>query len=429
MMTLLRLLIAALLLAALPARATFHLWQMSELYSNADGSVQFLELRALTGGQEFLGGHTLDSQGPNGVTNTLNFSDLQGDTSNRTMLVGTVGFSQLNVVQPDFIVPNGFFFKGGGTLIFGEGADRWTYPALPTPPLSLNRDGTTSTNSPKNFSGATGSIATVTPPPPTPFNVHGLWWNDPDGSQGGWGINLVQQNTSLFMSWFTYDTDNSNMWLFMSNTTKTATNTYTGDIFRNTGPAFSSATWNSAAVAPVKVGTGTFIFTDADHGSFVYTVNNVSQVKQIKRFVYANPVPVCNETGSIDGTVNYSDLWWRAGGTESGWGLNVIHQGDTLFLSWFTYDAAGKGMWIFGSSITKATGTTYSGDLFRNTGPAFSSAVWNANLVVPVKVGTVTLTFTDNSHATFNYTVDAVTQSKAIERFAFDSPTTSCRFP
>src|SRR5258708_21976303 len=44
------------LVVALPVSATFHLWQMSELYSNADGSVQFLELTALTSGQEFVAG-------------------------------------------------------------------------------------------------------------------------------------------------------------------------------------------------------------------------------------------------------------------------------------------------------------------------------------------------------------------------------------
>ncbi len=49
------------LVIALPVSATFHLWTMNELYSNADGSVQFLELTALASGQEFVEGHTLRS--------------------------------------------------------------------------------------------------------------------------------------------------------------------------------------------------------------------------------------------------------------------------------------------------------------------------------------------------------------------------------
>ena len=39
--------------------------------------------------------------------------------------------------------------------------------------------------------------------------------------------------------------------------------------------------------------------------------------------------------GSTAGpTADYSDLWWNP--NESGWGLNIAHQGDILFTSWFT---------------------------------------------------------------------------------------------
>ena len=36
--------------------------------------------------------------------------------------------------------------------------------------------------------------------------------------------------------------------------------------------------------------------------------------------------------------------------SEAGWGVNIIQQGDLIFASWFTYDATGKGMWIYGSN-------------------------------------------------------------------------------
>jgi len=42
----------ALLVSAGTARAAFHLWQVNEIYSNADGTVQFIELIALAGGQQ-----------------------------------------------------------------------------------------------------------------------------------------------------------------------------------------------------------------------------------------------------------------------------------------------------------------------------------------------------------------------------------------
>jgi hypothetical protein len=143
--------------AALPASASFHLWSMSELYSNADGTVQFLEFRSAAGGQQFLSGHTLTSTS-GATTNTLNFTNLPGDTAGKRFLVGTVGFAALGVVAPDFVVPNGFFFQGGGSISFAEGVDNWIHPALPAPPMSIDHFGAIALNSPQNFAGQTGSI-------------------------------------------------------------------------------------------------------------------------------------------------------------------------------------------------------------------------------------------------------------------------------
>jgi hypothetical protein len=35
------------------------------------------------------------------------------------------------------------------------------------------------------------------------------------------------------------------------------------------------------------------------------------------------------------------------GGSESGWGVNLTHQGDTIFASWFTYTTTARrcGWW------------------------------------------------------------------------------------
>ena len=47
------------------------------------------------------------------------------------------------------------------------------------------------------------------------------------------------------------------------------------------------------------------------------------------------------------GPPNYQGLWWAApAGRESGWGIDLAHQGDVIFASWFTYDASGKGLWL-----------------------------------------------------------------------------------
>src|SRR5690242_5066606 len=97
-------------IASAPASASFHLFSMSELYSNGDGSVQFLEITALTGAQQFVAGHTLRVQ-QGGSTHSFTFpSNLPGDTSGKVMLIATQGFADLGIVTPDYVVPNGFFF-------------------------------------------------------------------------------------------------------------------------------------------------------------------------------------------------------------------------------------------------------------------------------------------------------------------------------
>ncbi|MGZ5105160.1 MAG: hypothetical protein ACXWHB_11910 [Usitatibacter sp.] len=258
-------------------------------------------------------------------------------------------------------------------------------------------------------------------------NVQGLWWRSPAQSESGWGVNLTQQGSTLFATWFTYDTDGSGMWLVMSNGAKTGDNTYTGTLYRTTGPAFSARPWDPRQVAANAVGTATFSFSDANNGTFAYTVNGVTQSKPIVREVFATPVPTCVAAETFAASSNFSDLWWNApADSESGWGINVTHQGDTLFATWFTYDASGKGLWLVMPNGAKSAARTYSGALYRTTGPAFSATPWNPSQVVATPVGNATFTFSDSSSGTFAYTVDGVSQSKAIMREVFATPPTTC---
>ena len=32
---------------------------------------------------------------------------------------------------------------------------------------------------------------------------------------------------------------------------------------------------------------------------------------------------------------DYSDIWWAAGGTESGWGINIAQSQDFIFATFF----------------------------------------------------------------------------------------------
>jgi hypothetical protein len=155
-----RLFVAMLCLLTSTAHASFHLWRMTELYSNADGSVQFLELGVDSDGEQFLTNHALVNT-VGGATSTFTFpNDLGAGTGGKRMLIATPGFAALNLVEPDYLVPSGFFSAAGGSVNFAD-VDTWVYPAMPGGDLSLSRNGPNATNSPQNFAGQTGTIHVV----------------------------------------------------------------------------------------------------------------------------------------------------------------------------------------------------------------------------------------------------------------------------
>ena len=108
---------------------------------------------------------------------------------------------------------------------------------------------------------AGGGLAVIEPgaaaPPPAAYgiNAQGLWWSSPAGYESGWGLNIAHQGNTLFATWFTYDSDGSAMWLVIPNASRTGGDRYTGDVYRTTGPAFSSATFNPTDVGRAVVGS------------------------------------------------------------------------------------------------------------------------------------------------------------------------------
>src|SRR5262249_32679112 len=161
------------------------------------------------------------------------------------------------------------------------------------------------------------------------------------GSESGWGLNIAHQADTLFASWFTYDTSGRDWWLVMT-APKTGGNTFTGKLFTTRGPPFDAIPWNPAMVASTQVGSATLTFSDVNNGTFSYTIGAVTQVKAITREQFG-PLPKCTyQGGPLTQATNYTDLWWaKPPASESGWGVNLNHEGDIIFATWFTYDLDG----------------------------------------------------------------------------------------
>lgn len=269
---------------------------------------------------------------------------------------------------------------------------------------------------------------------PTP-NFGGLWWNSPGGSESGWGINFAHQGGQIFASWFTYDLNGKAWWLVMS-ATMTAPQVYSGTLFQGTGPAFDTVPFPPlgapGGATGSAVGTGTLTFNDANNGIFNYTVNGITQTKAITRETFGS-LPTCTfgAQSNLALTSNYQDLWWAApAGSEAGWGINLAHEGDTIFATWYTYDHDRTPMWLV-ATLTKTGLSSYSGDLARLTsGPPFNAVpfppIGSPGGATGSIVGTASLSFVDGNSGTFSYTIAGVAQSKSITREVFSAPGTVC---
>ena len=284
-------------------------------------------------------------------------------------------------------------------------------------------------------------IATIidddSPPPPSTTNFQGLWWNSPAGSESGWGINFAHQADVIFGSWFTYDLNGRGWWLVMV-AYQTGTNTFAGDLFEARGPPFNSVPFlplgSPGGATTFPVGSGLLTFSDENNGTFAYTVNGISQTKNITRQILgaaAPPVCIFNSVVSAAAATNYQDIWWAAPAqSEDGWGINLTHQGSTIFGTWFTYDSDRAPMWLVVTAL-QTSSTTYAGDLYRTTGPPFNAVpfppIGSPDGPTVTKVGTATFAFGNGQTGTFAYTVNGVSQAKAITRQVFRPPGTVCQ--
>ena len=169
-----------------PCFAIFHLWDIKEVFSNSDGTVQFIELFTTAAGETDLDHHpiTATSDG-NVVTFTLDHN-VAAPTTNKHLLLATAGFAALaGGVTPDFTpLPANFFNPNAASISINfAGVDTVTFSgsALPKDGVTSLTDQTPAgvqnlvagVNSPTNFAGTAGSINVSAPAESGDFNSDG----------------------------------------------------------------------------------------------------------------------------------------------------------------------------------------------------------------------------------------------------------------
>ena len=137
----------------------------------------------------------------------------------------------------------------------------------------------------------------------------------------------------------------------------------------------------------------------------------------LKRFAAAavTALGFCLPASATSYSTDFTDLWY-VGENESGWGINFIQQAEVIFATMFVYGQDNTPRWYVASNLSPASGstTTFTGQLFRTTGPFFGGA-WTAN-ATPTPVGSMTVAFSSPTTATLTYSVDGTTVTKNIQR-------------
>ena len=161
---------ALVLFAASIASAGIHTWDVREVYSNASGTIQYVELfDAGTGGLETgVNGGTISS---GTQTHTWSSPAVAPPTNGKSYLIASATFAALpGAPTPDAIIPVGkmpFFNVAGDTVSFG-GFDSYAFGAVPTDGINSLTDGLgVGPNTPKNYAGVQGSVDGSPTPVPT----------------------------------------------------------------------------------------------------------------------------------------------------------------------------------------------------------------------------------------------------------------------
>jgi hypothetical protein len=163
-----------------------------------------------------------------------------------------------------------------------------------------------------------------------------IWFNH---TESGWGVNVVQSDALLFVTFFIFGADNKATW-YVATVTRDGSGNFNGQLFATTGTYFG-APWNPADTSgSTQVGTASFQPTSAYTANLIYAVNGgPTVVKAIERQALTSIPLGATYSGSQAGA--YSNCTSSANNSaySDRFDLGVTHvTGSTLTLA-FNYQS------------------------------------------------------------------------------------------
>ncbi len=120
---------------------------------------------------------------------------------------------------------------------------------------------------------------------------------------------------------------------------------------------------------------------------------------------------------------SYSGIYWNA--AEPGWGFNVSQQGDFVFGTWYTYASDGAPMFLT-VQATRQQGRRFAGPIYRISGIPHPQ-IDGAQAFTDVReVGSAELGWDLAGQLNLDYTVEGVSQQRALTPIRFDPRAPRC---
>jgi hypothetical protein len=279
-----------------------------------------------------------------------------------------------------------------------------------------------------NSLGSDTQTLTVTVLSATPTtsdrNYSGMYYNP---ASSGYAVNLTHQGNVLVAAWYTFAQSGRPIW-FTAATTRQPDGSFAGDYTVYTGLPFNEINNAPATLTSASAGTVSLSFAPDGKLDFRFVANEFagSQQRTLTKLQFDAAAPSCHFTNLSRNTAsNYTDLWWQP--LESGWGLTIEHQGNRIYVAWYTYAADGQPVWMTALLSLQSDGS-YAGAINRpNNGIWYVYDVNGPVTSFPLpEIGSATLRFSDGEHGSFSYVIGAVNQTKPIERIVFASPVQVC---
>jgi hypothetical protein len=154
-------------------------------------------------------------------------------------------------------------------------------------------------------------------------------------------------------------------------------------------------------------------------------VSKIAPGSYIAIDVLSYPSPVGSDSEEVF-FGNYTGLWWNSpAGSESGWGINLSHQGRTIFATWFGYGLKGEPYWFEGVAVRTDAGV-WSGPVYTAVGSSLGNVPYDLSKFRETPEGPMRLVFSDRNNATLIYTLGNTRRTHSITRQEFATPVPTC---